>query len=200
MAPRANDRRVQRTRQLLREALLALIVERGYEMLTVQEILDRANLGRATFYAHYRDKQDLLLDTFAGLRTLFHTQRGGDGGAHASVGPAHLSLRFFRHAAEQRRLYRAMVGKESGRLLNVYAHRLLSDELREHLTQLAPRSTQPAIPLDVAVEYLVSTLLALLTWWLDNDIPYPPEQMDAMFRRLALPGLADAFGFGIDER
>jgi AcrR family transcriptional regulator len=159
----------------------------------VQEILGRANLGRATFYAHYRDKQDLLLDTFAALRGVFHAQHTDERGVD------HLSLRFFRHAAGQRRLYRAMVGKESGALLHTYARRLLSDELRDHLGQLAARGEPRAVPIEVAVEYLVSTLLGLLSWWLDHDLPYPPEQMDAMFRRLALPGLAEVFGFSLED-
>lgn len=195
MTPRADDRRVRRTRQLLRDALLALMVEQGYEGLTVQDILDRADLGRATFYTHYQDKQDLLMDTFAGLRHVFQHQEPGKSvaGTHAER-VEQISLRFFRHAAEQRKLYRVMVGKESGALLHAYATRLLSDELREHLARLTPRGAQPGIPTDVMVAYLVSTLLALLTWWLDHDLPYSPEQMDVMFRKLALPGVADALG------
>jgi len=64
------DRRVQRTRQLLNEALMSLIVEKGYEAITVQDIIDRANLGRSTFYAHYQDKEDLLL---SGMEKIVHS-------------------------------------------------------------------------------------------------------------------------------
>ena len=62
------DRRVQRTRQLLEQALLALLEEQDYESITVQQITDRANLGRATFYLHYRDKEQLLLTTLQKLQ------------------------------------------------------------------------------------------------------------------------------------
>src|SRR5258707_301232 len=62
------DRRVRRTRRALREALVALIVERGYEKVTVQDVLDRADIGRSTFYAHYRDKDDLFGSCFDDLR------------------------------------------------------------------------------------------------------------------------------------
>jgi len=155
-----------------------------------------ANLGRATFYAHYHDKHDLLIDTFAGLRQVFDMQQESAGNAEIDLDPlAQLSLRFFSHAAKWQRFYRAIsrMSKESSTLLHTYAHRLLSDELRTYLGQLTPRSTQPTIPVEVAVAYLTSTLLALLTWWLDQDLLYTPEQMDAMFRKLALPGLAGAF-------
>ncbi|HEU4324598.1 MAG TPA: TetR/AcrR family transcriptional regulator [Roseiflexaceae bacterium] len=195
MAAQANDRRVQRTRRLLRDTLLALIVERGYEELTVQEIIDRADLGRATFYAHYRDKQDLLMDTFAGLRAVFQSQHQSSSSPQA--GPVeHLSLRFFRHAAEYRPLYRAMVGRQSGAMLHSYAQHLLSEQLREHLALFAPCSGAPAVPVEVAVAYLTSALLGLLIWWLDHDLPYPPEQIDAMFRRLVWPGLTATFDVG----
>ncbi len=61
------DRRIQRTRQLLHEALITLILEKGYDAITVQDILERANLGRSTFYAHYQDKEALLLSGFQEL-------------------------------------------------------------------------------------------------------------------------------------
>jgi len=68
MGARENDRRVQRTQQLLRAALLSLIEEKGFEALTLQEIIDRANVGRATFYAHFDRKEDLLVSGLDGLR------------------------------------------------------------------------------------------------------------------------------------
>src|SRR6202012_5392571 len=60
MAQETMDRRVRRTRDLLHRALLDLIAEKGYPHITVQDILDRADVGRSTFYTHYRDKEDLL--------------------------------------------------------------------------------------------------------------------------------------------
>ena len=59
------DRRIQRTRQALRKALLELNKEKGYDSISVEEITQRANLGRATFYLHYKDKEDLLVDEFS---------------------------------------------------------------------------------------------------------------------------------------
>jgi AcrR family transcriptional regulator len=65
------DRRIQRTRRLLQDALVGLILEKGYEAITVQDILDRANVGRSTFYEHFYDKDDLLLSSFEFLRDDF---------------------------------------------------------------------------------------------------------------------------------
>ena len=68
MPARTDDRRIQRTQQLLRGALLSLIQEKGFEALSVQDIIDRANVGRATFYAHFDNKEDLLASGIEGLR------------------------------------------------------------------------------------------------------------------------------------
>src|SRR5512143_2659433 len=79
---RKEDRRVRRTRDLVRGALFALIQEKGFEALSVQDIIDRANVGRATFYAHFDNKEDLLVSGFDGLKaSLKERQRG----AHSRV-------------------------------------------------------------------------------------------------------------------
>jgi hypothetical protein len=70
MKGKKEDRRIGRTRKMMHEALMALIVEKGYESVTVQDILDRADLGRSTFYSHYRSKDELLLSGFDHLRTM----------------------------------------------------------------------------------------------------------------------------------
>ena len=177
------DRRVRRTRGLLGEALVALILEKGYEAVTVQDVLDRADVGRSTFYAHYRNKDELLLGAFDEMRASLEAHGRGEG--------EDLGLGLFRHAQSYRRIYRAMVGKRSGNLF--------LDRLRGHLRErarerLGPGAREATVPPDVAVEYWVSALLGLLTWWLDNDLPYPPERMAAMVTQLTAPGLRAALG------
>lgn len=185
MEPEPKDRRVRRTRQLLIDALLALIVERGYEALSVQDILDRADVGRSTFYAHFHDKEDLLHAAFGRLRSVLTLPAPGA----APAGLATLSLALFRHTDTQRALYQAMVGRPSGALLMRALHALLSEQLRAHLAQQAAPIPVPA---EVAVAYYVSALLGLLTWWLDAPRGYSPEEMDELFRRLVRPALAGA--------
>jgi AcrR family transcriptional regulator len=179
----AEDRRVRRTRQLLVDALLVLIVERGYEALSVQDILDKADVGRSTFYAHFRDKDDLLHASFARMRGVLEGHTGEPGAA----GLPELSLALFRHTAEFRALYRAMVGRPSGAMLMRAMERLLREHVRLHLEQLGERLP---VPPEVATQYYVSALIGLLTWWLDEERPFTPAEMDTMFRRLVLPALA----------
>jgi AcrR family transcriptional regulator len=189
------DRRIQRTQNLLHQSLVGLIEEKGYAAITVQDILDRANLGRSTFYKHYRDKDDLLVSGFEHLKNLFETSdppaRRSRESPPPNVSP---SLAFFRHAGEHHQLYKAMVGKRGGEVVQKYLYQYISDLMKKHLDQQIPSSTKLAVPREVMVHYFVSSFLALLTWWLDHDLPYPADQMDATFNALTLPGIKKAMG------
>jgi AcrR family transcriptional regulator len=111
MAEKKMDRRIQRTRQLLQDALLALILEKGFEAVTVQDVIDRANVGRSTFYAHFQDKEDLLLSGFEHLRTEFEKYLLSESGTRDS--PWALSFSMLQHAQSQRQLYKAFASKEA---------------------------------------------------------------------------------------
>ena len=190
------DRRIQRTRQLLEDALLALIVEKGYAEITVQDILDRANLGRSTFYAHYRDKDDLLIGEFEHFKKMFaefdaHAPTDKRRARSAESSP---SLAFFRHAGEQHRLYKAMVGKRGGETVRKLLYEYITGLMKSHLEQQFPDDKDMTVPREVAVHYFISSFLALLTWWLDNDLPYTADRMDQIFQTLTLPGFNRALG------
>ncbi len=188
------DRRVQRTRQLLQDALLALILEKGYAAITVQDILDRANLGRSTFYAHYRDKDDLLVSEFEHLREMFehYDARSPTNQGKKSIDRPSPSLMFFRHAGQNHVLYQAMVGKQGGEVVQKYLYQYVSDLMKEHLDRQIGASRNLAVPRNILVHYFVSSFLALLTWWLDHDMPYSAERMEEIFQTLTMPGYKNA--------
>src|SRR5581483_7460919 len=106
------DRRVLRTRQMLSDALFALIEERGYDAITVQDIAEQANIGRATFYLHYHDKEELLSDSFKRLANNLIKSVVPDT-THSPATYQILSVLVFRHVAQHRSLYQALLG-ESG--------------------------------------------------------------------------------------
>jgi len=188
------DRRVQRTRQLLHDALTALILEKGYDKITVQDIIERANVGRSTFYAHYLDKQDLLESGLERLRDELGRNLTGDDAAESAEWTLLPTLELFRHTGQHHDLFRAMIG---GTGIDVVV-RTIDEALTAHaqalLAELVAERGQPSVPARVMVTYLVGALLALLTWWLDNDMPYPPEQMDQIFQQLTEPGVLAVFG------
>lgn len=195
MKQKKEDRRIGRTRRMMYEALMALIVEKGYESVTVQDILDRADLGRSTFYAHYRNKEELLLSGFDTLRTEYEKQyQAARSGENRGNGTAfNLSLELFRHAGQNLQLYKAIVGKESGQMIIKHIHRYLFDLVKGHFAGVT-KSQKPVVRADMAVHWLVSSFLSLLTWWLDNNLPVTAETMDETFRQLTMPGLEAALG------
>ncbi len=100
-----------------------------------------------------------------------------------------MTLTMFRHAQDQRRLYKALAGKQAGSIALTHIQRYLSALLREHLKPALSRKRKAVVPPDVVAHYLVSSFMALLTWWLDHDLPYTAEQMNEMYRRLTQPGI-----------
>jgi AcrR family transcriptional regulator len=194
--PDKEDRRVQRTRQLLKDALVALIEQKGYEAVTVQDILDRANLGRSTFYAHYTDKDALLFSTFEQLQGAFdaHTRQLSDGKVSWTGEGLDLSLALFRYVENNRKLFKTLFLGQSGDMLRKHVYDYLSTHMRKHLKLAVPAAQLKSPQAEVAVHFLISTFVALLTWWLDKDLTYTAAEMDDLFKKLALPGFVAVMG------
>ncbi len=180
------DRRVQRTRQLLQDALIAMMIEKGYEATTVQDIIDRANLGRATFYAHFADKETLLASRLEDLRAMLAQRQQR---AEEALG---FSLAMFEHARGHLSLYGAIVAKESGAFVLQRIHRTIADLAGLDLKAMAFRGTAEERAL--AAEYIAGAFMAVLTWWLDHDAKLAPREVDEVFRRLVMQGLAPEVG------
>jgi AcrR family transcriptional regulator len=194
--PSAMDKRILRTRQALKNALLELMVEIGYEKTTVQRILERAGVGRATFYVHYRSKEDLLRRSLDGLgkelteeckpARLGRVQEGNRGSVLLGF-----TLPFFRHVDSHRRLYRAIVGHESGLIVERQMRRLLTGLVKPDVV-LKDRRRRNSVEAEMAVQYVVGALMSVAIWWLDRDIKLSPEEMDDAFRNMVLPAIQSA--------
>lgn len=187
------DRRVQRTREGLHHALLDLILEKRYDKITVQDIIDRANVGRSTFYAHFLDKEDLLEQGLRQIGQQLHqsmaerSDDGPEGGGEAdSILNSHV---FFVHAYANRDLYRAMISGGGGDFLLDTGRKHFTAGLEAHLSQRAASGGKQEIPTAVVARYLAGAMMSILTWWLAEDMPYPPETINAMYESLARPSL-----------
>jgi tetracycline repressor-like protein len=123
-AKRPTDRGIQRTRKLLQDALVAMMIEKGLEATTVQDIIDQANVGRATFYAHFADKETLLASRLEDLRARL-TER-----LKQAPGGLGFSLAMLEHAREHLPLYSAIVGRESGAFVLQRIHRMFGGSRR----------------------------------------------------------------------
>jgi AcrR family transcriptional regulator len=191
--PRGEDRRVRRTRRILVEALIGLVLEKGYERITVQEILDRADVGRSTFYAHFRDKEALLLSCFDGLREDLDRELDAMTPGDGPPGLGRLPAAIFAHAYQRQPAYRALCGRQGGNVVSGHLHALVVDVLGAELApHLAVSGGQ--IPGTVIAEFYASALLGMLTWWVSQDFPHGPGQMAQMYGAMATPGILAVAG------
>jgi AcrR family transcriptional regulator len=183
------DRRVTRTRKALKEALTDLILAKGYEAVTVQDVIDRADVGRSTFYAHYVDKDDLLMAILADLE-----MPGLDPSSWKPDDPAFgWTLALFRHFGSGKRLFKAVASSQSGALARRETTARLEQLAQAELSRLNAARRLDAFRLQTLVRFLVGTFIGFMDWWMREENEHlPPEQVDHAFRALVLPGVANA--------
>lgn len=184
------DRRIRRTRRALLDAFTNLVLDKGYERITVQDILDRADIGRSTFYAHFRDKEALLRACFDGMRDELRKEFAAITPG-TTIDPAGPAAVVFQHAYQHRSVYKALCGEKGGHLVYRHLNRLIGDLVGEHLRPhlAAARSDLPA---DVVAEFYASSVVGLLTWWVDHDFRHGPARMASTHQRLTTPGILAA--------
>ncbi len=191
---RVPDRRVQKTRKVLRDALHSLIREKSYDSIAVQEILDRANVGRSTFYTHYRDKDELLVSAIHDMLKAVRTNE-----LSSSVGPRErilsFSLPIFEHIDRHRRAGEGRMGTRGRAILHGHLRRVLTEliagALRMDLESRRKRAGR--IPSDLLVQYLASTFILVLNWWVESGSQLTPIEVDDLYRALVLPAVAAAW-------
>jgi AcrR family transcriptional regulator len=176
-----HDRRSQRTRHLLSAAFVQLLKEKGYSAITVSDIIERANIGRSTFYSHYRDKDDLFVNELDRVIELLNHQIPNQEGI-----PFFPSLGLFQHVGEEYELYKALVWTPGIDLLIKHLHQSLSHRIEQGL-QKDDRNFDT--PLPILATFIAGSFLTLLKWWLENKMIYSPEEMDTIFRRLTTAGI-----------
>lgn len=183
------DRRQQRTRRLLKAALISLILERGYDDLTIQDITDRADVRRATFYLHYATKDELLAQVLAAMFDELVAQIGPTitaGDPLAGKTRMEPFLAMFEHVAAHRDLYCTLLSSGAGtrisQQIRTYLAGLLMNTLRAQKRDLV------TVPVDALAFYLAGAELGLISWWLDSDSTLSPSEMAQLAHRLVLDG------------
>ncbi len=182
--PPRDDRRVRRTRSALRDALVALIIERGWDGFSVQDLCERADVGRSTFYMHFADKEEVLAAAFADLGREVRAQLARPGAAR----PLGYSRALLDHAQEHLRVFRAMVGRRSSHLVQGKMRDLVLQLVREDMAELLP----PGARREGTAAFLAGAFFEMLIWSLEARPPTTAEQADALFQELAAPVLAAA--------
>ncbi|MDQ3908148.1 MAG: TetR/AcrR family transcriptional regulator [Acidobacteriota bacterium] len=183
------DRRARRTRQSLNDALIRLILEKRYDSITVQDVIDRAGVARSTFYAHYRDKDDLFLQGWRSLLDMFARSIAWDDAGRRQFVPL---LKLLLHVRDSHNFYRALVRSRKTAMLFRTGHAYLSESSERSLESWLADKPRPPLPVPLVADYLAGEVMSLLKWWLDHDMPYTPERMAEMFHQLVGPGVRAA--------
>jgi len=204
------DRRIQRTRQALRSALLELIKEKGYDSISTEEITERANVARATFYLHYKDKEDLLLEEFNEMANervqvfsempfsaWFPMQETNERNVAKNNTDRPL-LMVFQHIKDNSEIYYILLkSAKSGRI--VERIRKIGTEaiakFVENKLKATPFPITFNVPIDFFAAYVSGALLSTVDWWLEEDMRHTPEEVAKLFRKLFFRGARDALEF-----
>jgi AcrR family transcriptional regulator len=175
-----HERRRLQTRQQLIQATLDLVLSKGYGSVSVQDITDRADLGRGTFYIHFKDKDEVLWtafqDLFGRLESEAHTQLDRDTPQAEYYG----LLNIFQHAEQNRDLYRVLFGSQGSALLTSRAQDFLARAFRDDIRQARPPQVDFHLPEEFEAQLLTGMVSRLLHWWLEDPGRYSAQQMATM--------------------
>jgi AcrR family transcriptional regulator len=180
------DARVRRTRDALGDALVALMQEKPFETITVQDVLDRAKVGRSTFYSHYTDKDDLLMsdaEEFFESVSMLLSLRGDKSDRVFPV------KEFFSHIAEAQQFVNALMASGKFHDNMELAHGLFARGIQRRLSELPKGQGIAAEELPAIAYAHAGALMSLLQWWIDRGMKQSPAEMDQLFHRMVWKGV-----------
>ena len=183
------DARVRRTRDALGDALIALMQEKSFETITVQDVLDRAHVSRSTFYTHYSDKDDLLMSDAEEFFEALSMALSQHGDKSDRVFPVR---EFFTHLSDVQPFFKALVKSGKYHENMELAHGHFARGIERRLAELPPGKSIPANQLPAIAFAHAGALLSLLSWWLDRGMRESPAEMDELFHRMVWNGAKDS--------
>lgn len=192
MEQEKKDRRTRKTRQLLRDTLLTLLKEKHYDNISVQDIIERADVARSTFYVHYVDKDDLL----TGRRGIFaenlDQQLQAHSGEHGAS--AFSSQTWFYHIQAQGDILKVIVKDSAIDLTMKTLRGIIYESIQHGMEAHVQPGNEFPVPLPLMMDYLADTLMTLIKWWVKDGMKKTPEEMDAIFQQLVMPGVTSILG------
>lgn len=187
-----NDVRVIKTKRGLRDAFIRLLLEKGYDAISIQDIATEAETARVTFYRHYRNKEELLVDCI----DMFYENVAGKIKqiSNEELRQGYNPIQdFYRQIYEDGKIYCLLKNSQAGQLLIKRLTELFAERTKIQLK--ARFSTEELlVPIDVITHHIANSQIGLANWWIENDLPYSPEYMAQISFWLIMAGSARAFG------
>lgn len=179
------DARVRKTRDALGDALVDLMQEKPFDSITVQDVLDRANVGRSTFYSHFSDKDDLQIsdadEFFEGISMALS--------AHGDKSERVLPVReFFQHVFEARQFVAALMASAKMQDNMELAEAHFARGIEKRLNEIPRGAMIPPAERPLLAVAHAGALVSLLRWWIDRGMKEPAEEIDKLFHRMVWNG------------
>jgi AcrR family transcriptional regulator len=176
------DRRIAKTRLALRDALLSLLAQRGWDELNIQEICDQANVGRSTFYIHYRGKEDLLAEGLNDLRDALKATKPDDAVAHP---PLAFMPGLLVHMVEQRQIFKSVIGRRSGHGIE----RRFRDMVFQLIEHDLARLSLPSLQHQMLARYTAGGVVDIMAWWVDAPEAPKVDVLERLLKEFARAAL-----------
>lgn len=184
------DRRTQKTKSAIYQALSLLMQEKRYANITIQEIIDHANIGRSTFYAHFATKDELLnsmvIDIFEFMNQDIMDHLSDGGQSNKMMIPVEKILE---HAQENAKQIKGILKSESGELLFTRFKLYWEEKLEVHFTEHITDTKDLKVPLEFLINHITSSFIEMLKWWITKGTNYTPKQMEEYYEAVMLPSI-----------
>lgn len=192
MSINQNDLRVIKTKRGLREAFIRLLLDKGYDAISIQDIATEAEAARVTFYRHYKNKEELLIDCIDVIYEDLarHIQQAPDEEFQQGYSPM---LAGYKQIQEDGKIYRVLSKSHAGQLLTKRLIELFAERIQTQLEVRFP-TDQLMAPVEIIAYHIASAQIGLVNWWIENDEPYPPEYMARISFWLSMAGSARGLG------
>lgn len=197
------DLRVKRTNKMIIEAFIHLVEKNGYEQVTVQDIADQAMINRATFYAHYKDKQDLYETIFDYALTAFTSVLNPAElvkGNRIKVKQIEVVMtKIYRNIHENRKFYLTIMDASANEILRKKIADILNEQYADVFNRLKITENEIEVPMDFIIEYMTSIFIGTLHWWLTTDSQMTPEHLAKLVIKLVGNGHLTVLGIEIEK-
>lgn len=174
------DRRILKTQKALRKSLYELILEKGYDDISIQDITDHANLGRATFYLHYREKDDLFEDVLREVSDAFFLTLTNEEIQQNPYLNENALKRMFDYSEEFYGFFRIMIMSKGGVVGIRFLMQIMREQISKTFLELDERNIENLYTRALVENYVTGSMFMVVFWWLENEMPIPSEDMARM--------------------
>lgn len=197
------DLRVKRTNKMIIEAFIQLVEKNGFEQVTVQDIADEAMINRATFYAHYKDKQDLYETIFDYALTVFTSVLNPTelvkGNRIKVKQIERVMSQIYSNIYDNRKFYLIIMDGSANEILRKKIADVLNEQYADIFNRLKITENDIEVPMDFIIEYMTSIFIGTLHWWLTTDSQMTPDHLAKLVIKLVGNGHLTVLGIEIEK-